>query len=346
MCQVLKRDSSLHWCSDLHTAVSEEMLLIADDGSEVSIPTITLLATSPVIRSMVSDIVKFSPLALSITGVSRSVLLCVSQILSTGESNVEKDVGEEVVMALKMLGVQASLNFFKIENCGGATEIMKDNHKKKTNTMEDKIDLDEVKLEIFDKLDNCIKSEPGEYVEHNSQKHDIRGFESTYEGAQVKDERSVDGEENCDLRDTETNYNISGIRKEGNETGQEEKNTIRRKRKWVPRRRLRLECLEQGETKVDSGNPKKRKRSDLGIDIHSEVTCDACEVNPIVGDRHRCTVCRNYDLCGSCKEKGTHSETKHIMNKVSLYKCPMCELRSPKGGKCYDCKQEDEEYTP
>jgi len=275
---------------------------------------------------MVSDIVKFSPLALSITGVSRSVLVCVSQILGTGEVNVEKDMGEEVMKALKMLGVQVSLIFFQIENFGAG--IMKDNQEKEKNNLEkDKINLNEVKLEISDKLVDCVKSEPGEYIEHvkrESGKYDDNGFESTYEGGEAKDGRSADGIENCELRETETNNNISGIRKEGEETNHEGKNTILGKRNRVSSE-LRFECYEQWETKVDSGerkpklNPRKRKGSDLGIDIHSEVTCDGCEVNPIYGERHRCSVCRNYDLCGSCKEKGTHSETGHTMIKVSLF---------------------------
>jgi len=354
MCQVLKRDSSLHWCSDLTTAVSEEMLLIAKDGSEVSIPTITLLAASPVIRSMVSDIVKFSPLALSLTGVSRSVLVCVSKILGTGEVNVNKDIREEVMMAMKMLGVRVSLNFFQIENLGAG--IMEDNQEKEQNNMgKDKINLNEEKLEISDKLDDCVKSEPGEYVEHvkrESGKYDDNGFESTYEGGEVKDEKSVEGKENCELRETETNnYNISGIRKEGEETGHERKNTILGIVNRVMSE-LRFECFELGETKVDSGgrkrkpNPRKRKRNDHDIDVHFEVTCNGCEVRPIIGERHRCTVCRNYDLCGSCKEKGTHSETGHTMNKVSLFKCNLCNYRSSKRGNCNICEQDDEGYTP
>merc|ERR1719233_1367972 len=217
MCQVLKRDSSLHWFSDLTKAVSEEMLLISEDGSEVSIPTITLLAASPVVRSMVSDIVKLSPLALSLTGVSRSVLVCVSQILGTGEVNVEKDIGEEVMMVMKMLGVRVSLSFFQIENFGAG--IMKDNQEKEQNNMgRDEIYLNEVKLEISDKLDDCVKSEPGEYVEHvkrESGKYGDNRFESTYEAGEVKDERSVDGNKSCELRETETNNNnISGEEKD------------------------------------------------------------------------------------------------------------------------------------
>ena len=80
MYYVLKRDSDLHWCSGLNTTVCEEILLIGDDGSEVSIPIILLLAASPVIRSMVANVVIISPLALSITGVSRDTLLCVSKM--------------------------------------------------------------------------------------------------------------------------------------------------------------------------------------------------------------------------------------------------------------------------
>lgn len=41
--------------------------------------------------------------------------------------------------------------------------------------------------------------------------------------------------------------------------------------------------------------------------IYIGVTCDGCKVNPIMGMRYKCTECHNYDLCGDCKTKGTHS---------------------------------------
>jgi hypothetical protein len=33
---------------------------------------------------------------------------------------------------------------------------------------------------------------------------------------------------------------------------------------------------------------------------HLDITCDGCEVEPIVGDRFKCTVCEDIDLCRKC----------------------------------------------
>jgi len=40
--------------------------------------------------------------------------------------------------------------------------------------------------------------------------------------------------------------------------------------------------------------------------VHPGVVCDACEREPIVGNRYKCVVCDDYDLCGSCEAAGIH----------------------------------------
>jgi hypothetical protein len=40
--------------------------------------------------------------------------------------------------------------------------------------------------------------------------------------------------------------------------------------------------------------------------VHKGVTCDGCNVGPIVGNRYKCTVCFNFDLCQNCEDKGDH----------------------------------------
>ncbi len=34
------------------------------------------------------------------------------------------------------------------------------------------------------------------------------------------------------------------------------------------------------------------------------VSCDGCNMAPLVGQRYRCLTCRNYDLCSACEKKG------------------------------------------
>lgn len=39
---------------------------------------------------------------------------------------------------------------------------------------------------------------------------------------------------------------------------------------------------------------------------HTNVACDGCDVNPIVGVRYKCSVCKNFDYCSVCEERLGH----------------------------------------
>lgn len=39
--------------------------------------------------------------------------------------------------------------------------------------------------------------------------------------------------------------------------------------------------------------------------IHTNYICDGCEMNPIVGNRYKCTIRVDYDLCEDCEAKDT-----------------------------------------
>jgi len=45
-----------------------------------------------------------------------------------------------------------------------------------------------------------------------------------------------------------------------------------------------------------------------GQATHFGVACDGCNQTPIVGQRFKCAVCPNYDLCETCNAKGVHKE--------------------------------------
>jgi ankyrin repeat protein len=45
--------------------------------------------------------------------------------------------------------------------------------------------------------------------------------------------------------------------------------------------------------------------------IHKDVTCDSCDVTPIIGLRHKCLVCRDYDLCNKCFQIEPHPDPGH-----------------------------------
>ena len=39
---------------------------------------------------------------------------------------------------------------------------------------------------------------------------------------------------------------------------------------------------------------------------HTNVACDGCGCNPIVGFRYKCSVCKDFDFCSACEEKLEH----------------------------------------
>lgn len=48
--------------------------------------------------------------------------------------------------------------------------------------------------------------------------------------------------------------------------------------------------------------------------VHTNVECDGCGVNPIVGIRYKCTVRKNYDLCAKCEDR---VDQEHPMLKIT-----------------------------
>ncbi len=72
---------------------------------------------------------------------------------------------------------------------------------------------------------------------------------------------------------------------------------------------------EHGHSGLQSGRKKQRGfvmaqdleiRHARGEIIHPNVFCDNCSAMPIVGSRHKCLQCENFDLCDHCYE--THKE--------------------------------------
>ena len=317
MYYVLKRDPSLHWCYDIKTPVCEESLLIADDGSEVSIPTVVLLAASPVLMSMVDTSFYSPPMALSITGVSRDVLLSVCKILTTGEVKVKNNTEDEVKMAMTMLGIDLSLHRYQIANCGQGN-VNDDQDKTDCDEVKIKSNLKEAKLEIFVKLGEYVERESGNNVGREFEDCVKPEFELSYEGEEMKDERSSDYKEHSVLKETDNN-NDSESKDEDhvNCNGRGEKNAIPRKRKRVLRFDMKddkVKVYSRSTERNSNRNRRKTKRKDLCIytpdtyspDVYdyddSSVNCDGCEACPIRSEIYKCTDCEDYDLCSSCKE--------------------------------------------
>merc|ERR1712012_921349 len=55
--------------------------------------------------------------------------------------------------------------------------------------------------------------------------------------------------------------------------------------------------------------------ADAELKVHYGVTCDGCENKPTTGNRYKCVVCDDYDLCESCEVAGRHPG--HNMIKIT-----------------------------
>jgi hypothetical protein len=72
------------------------------------------------------------------------------------------------------------------------------------------------------------------------------------------------------------------------------------------------------------------------------VKCDGCEMDPIVGARHKCTVCkaRPFDLCAACSAKGVRCRRnpRHALAPVEkrVSSCSVCAATGHNARTCPD----------
>jgi hypothetical protein len=57
-------------------------------------------------------------------------------------------------------------------------------------------------------------------------------------------------------------------------------------------RLLRLEQKSSLNTKL---------ANKINISVHTNVICDGCNINPIVGSRYKCSICKDFDFCEDCE---------------------------------------------
>ena len=50
---------------------------------------------------------------------------------------------------------------------------------------------------------------------------------------------------------------------------------------------------------------------------HENVICDGCNASPIIGDRYKCSVCPDFDLCSTCEAAGKHPSS-HTLLKIKV----------------------------
>lgn len=83
---------------------------------------------------------------------------------------------------------------------------------------------------------------------------------------------------------------------------------------------------ESSETQSKCSVPQNESQMEMDVNfipnaatgdraIHFNIICDGCGAHPIQGNRFKCTVCADFDLCSACEEKSTHN-VNHPMLKL------------------------------
>jgi hypothetical protein len=70
-------------------------------------------------------------------------------------------------------------------------------------------------------------------------------------------------------------------------------------------------CQEGGE-----GAPEEKEVTspeEKGVPTHTNIKCDGCGVLPISGDRYKCTICPDFDLCSACEKKDVHPASHPLL---------------------------------
>jgi len=70
------------------------------------------------------------------------------------------------------------------------------------------------------------------------------------------------------------------------------------------------QCPSEEESNETKGC---QKASEGDLPVHLNIKCDGCGVLPISGDRYKCTVCPDYDLCSPCEKKNLHPASHPLL---------------------------------
>merc|ERR1712004_913007 len=76
----------------------------------------------------------------------------------------------------------------------------------------------------------------------------------------------------------------------------------------------------------DKANDEDNSGMTRSAQVHWGVVCDGCD-GPVVGPRHKCLVCPDYDLCATCEARGLHVHHKMIRLPAPCKRvAPRCHL--------------------
>jgi len=85
---------------------------------------------------------------------------------------------------------------------------------------------------------------------------------------------------------------------------------------WIDKKEV--EKKEKELAKTEKKEAEKKNALKVKQVVHNGVTCDGCNVGPIVGNRYKCAVCEDFDYCEKCEESNKNNHP-HPFIKI---RCP------------------------
>eukprot|EP00092_Neocalanus_flemingeri_P025838 GFUD01028005.1.p1 GENE.GFUD01028005.1~~GFUD01028005.1.p1 ORF type:complete len:144 (-),score=30.47 GFUD01028005.1:623-1054(-) len=133
MTYLLKRDLDPVWLETLPLVDSSSVIsLIGSDGGQVAVPAVLLLASSPLVRAVLSKDHSppvYVPPVISLPSVSGDVLQVVGTMLAAGTAFVSEGMKVKVQEAFKMLRIEPCV--FDLQVQGDGSTGLAQNLKKK-----------------------------------------------------------------------------------------------------------------------------------------------------------------------------------------------------------------------
>jgi len=201
----LKRDPV--WLGSLPSPpASPTLLLLGGDGQQVGVPAPLLLAVSPLLRSILIDLIPpaYGPCFLSLPDVSSKVLHVVVDILDTGEvvGELENEI-EEVRQVFRILGIEASLVSYHTDSIK-VDQVLDRGIKEENVSEENTFEVKEEKIEDAEREDFPMKSK----IVSHSELVSVRQKARPFYGGSIADAGS--GKEKVDIYKKFSNRYFTG----------------------------------------------------------------------------------------------------------------------------------------
>jgi len=160
MTLIFRRDPI--WIKSLSITDPSAIILLSGDAKQVAVPACLLIAVSPLVRSIMSELLPpaFSPCILSLPAATGKVLQAVVDVLGSGTAaSDDVDEIEEVKQVFGLLGVDASLVCCQLENIDVQNVFKQEILDNSTEGPEVCLSEETIKVEIAVKLEEVQKED-------------------------------------------------------------------------------------------------------------------------------------------------------------------------------------------